>query len=342
MPTRRQFLATSTATLLTPYLPAQLPSQTTRPNIAEIDRIKILAAASTALTQPLPTSFLAFTLEIPTLAAAAHIDPNLAPPCGTRAASLLRRAFVDRATAFPTTLPPEADVSASIVDRAALAEVLVALPFLPLPPDLRDSLYPWFIRYQKYLQEDRAALLVRDAKDHTASAWHLQSAAIARHLDDQPTLTALRHALKSTILRPQVRADGFFPHELTTPNPYRNSLFNLDLLAGLCQLLTTRFDLPWNDELPDGPGMRAVIARHAPFIASRTAWPFPADTALFNQLPLRRPALVFAARAFTQPDYVTIWRALPTETPTTPPEILTTLPIRQPLLWLTQPHPLIT
>ena len=120
--------------------------------------------------------------------------------------------------------------------------------------------------------------------------------------------------------------------------PYRNSLFNLDLLAGICVLLSTRFESLWDTELQDGPGMRAVIARFAPYVARRAAWPYPSDQTLFAQLPCRRPALLFAARAYAQPDYATLWRDT---TPAQPADatLLRTFPIRQPILWQTQPKP---
>jgi hypothetical protein len=180
--------------------------------------------------------------------------------------------------------------------------------------------------------------LARDDKSHHGSSWLLQAAASA-HLnerDDRP-LTALRHQFKSATIRAQITADGVFPHELTTANPYRNSLFNLDMMAATCLLLSTRFESVWDYDLQDGPGMRAVIARHYPFILNRGMWPYPADVTHFSDLPLRRPSLLFAARAYNRPEYADLWTRLPPDT--TIPELQCTFPIRQPLLWITRPKP---
>jgi len=95
---------------------------------------------------------------------------------------------------------------------------------------------------------------------------------------------------KSSSIRAQILADGTFPHELTTPNPYRNTLFNLDMFAGVCVLLSTRFESVWDYELQDGPGMRTVVARLYPYILDRGKWPYRADSAHFNALPFARPA----------------------------------------------------
>ena len=136
-------------------------------------------------------------------------------------------------------------------------------------------------------------------------------------------------------IRAQIVADGTFPHELSTVNPYRLSLFNLDMLAAVCLLLSTRFESVWDYDLQDGPGMRAAIARYFPYIRNRGTWPYVADAKYFDDLPLRRPSLLFAAKAYTRPEYADVWRTLPADTDV--PELQQTFPIRQPLLWVTVP-----
>jgi hypothetical protein len=107
------------------------------------------------------------------------------------------------------------------------------------------------------------------------------------------------------------------------------------MLAAVCQLLSTRFDSVWDYELEDGPGMRSAIAYHFPFIEDRTKWPFRADLVHFVELPGRRASLLFTARAYQRPEYAALWKKLPPDPPTL--DILRTLPIRQPLLWVVQP-----
>ena len=101
----------------------------------------------------------------------------------------------------------------------------------------------WFADYFDWLNTSRLAGLARDTKSHLGSSWLLQAAAIA-HLteavNDTP-IAALRHQFKSSTIRAQILADGTFPHELTTPNPYRNTLFNLDMFGGICVLLYRPF-----------------------------------------------------------------------------------------------------
>ncbi len=234
-----------------------------------------------------------------------------------------------------------------VLETVPLAEVAQAIPFLAssgslLPEDL-TAIHAWFAAYLQWLTDSPLAGLARDQKDHHGSSWLLQCAAFA-HLNaagltsDDTTLSQLRHHLHTVTLRAQIHANGNFPHEVTTSAPYRNSLFNLDLLSAACDLLSTRFESAWEYELQDGPGMRAAIAYHAPFIAKRSTWPYPADAFFFTDLPGRRPSLLLAGRAFAQSDYTDLWRSLtpiPTEAPGA---IQRSLPIHQPLLWVARPH----
>ncbi|GGG86274.1 alginate lyase family protein [Edaphobacter dinghuensis] len=266
----------------------------------------------------------------------------------------LRAWFVDPATSMTPSLmyaevilPATSGRFEGVLDTVHLAEVAQAIPFLVnaeafTQKDL-DGLTKWFGAYFDWLNSSQLAGLARDQKDHHGSSWMLQAIAFMRlrlallpNTDDTP-MGELRHRYKSVTIRAQINADGVFPHDLSTPNPYRLSLFNLDMLAAVCQLLYTPFDSVWDYDLQDGPGMRAAIARHFPFIKNKGAWPYPADATHFDDLPLRQPSLLFCARAYTRPEYADLWKTLPPDTSI--PELQRTFPIRQPLLWVTRPKP---
>lgn len=229
-----------------------------------------------------------------------------------------------------------------VLEGLPLVEIAQSVPFLSnseaFPAAVLDGVTKWFTQYLDWLNTARAAGLARDMRDHNGSSWMLQAAASAKlNVKDDRSLTTLRHQFRSSTIRAQIAFDGNFPRELSTANPYRNALFNLDMLAGVCDLLSTRFESAWDYELQDGPSMRNAIARHFPFIANRGSWPYKADAAFFTQLPLRRPALLLAARAFSRPEYADLWKTLPADT--TNAELDRTFPIRQPVLWVTRPRP---
>ncbi|HEX2917137.1 MAG TPA: alginate lyase family protein [Edaphobacter sp.] len=360
-----------------PRLFSQTPATgtPTRPNVALIDHDRILAAADRALSQsPTPLTTLdapnspgppndyyseagIFTAHRDALLSLAHIVPALTAAYvltkderyARPAIAHLRAWFVTPETAmtpnleFAQLIPPaKTGRPEGLVEGVHLAEVAQSIQFLSnseaLTPEDLLTINRWFSGYLDWLNSSRTAGLARDMRDHNGSSWLLQAAACARlNLKDDGPLTTLRHQFRSTTIRAQITFDGTFPRELTTPNPYRNSLFNLDILAGCCELLSTRFESVWEYELQDGPGMHVAVAKLYPFIANRRSWPFRADAEFFNELPLRRPALLFAARAYSRPEYAETWRTLAPDTSN--PELDRTFPIRQPLLWVTRPHP---
>ena len=239
-----------------------------------------------------------------------------------------------------------------LVEALPLAEIAQAIPFLAASPALTDSdiaaLHKWFGDYLNWLTAEELAgarlpALARDSRDHHGTSWMLQVCAFSTFAapessaprSETSALTQLRHRYRSTLLRAQLAANGTFPRELTSPNAFRDSLFNLDMLATVCQLLTTRFDSVWDYELQDGPGMRSAIAFHYPFIVDRKLWPYRADAQHFDELPGRRPSLLFCARAYQRPEYAETWKKLPPDPPSL--DVLRTIPLHQPLLWVRQP-----
>jgi hypothetical protein len=236
-----------------------------------------------------------------------------------------------------------------ILEALPLVEVALAVRFLVGSDALSDAdltgVKGWFAAYLKWLTAPqdsgpRLAALARDSKDRNGSSWMLQVAAYtlltttdaSGPANETSAATELRHRFRTVMLRAQMRADGTFPNELRTANPYRNSLENLDLFAGICQLLSTRFESVWEYQLEDGPGMRSAIAYHFPYIADRTKWPFRADAAHFNELPGRRESLLLCARAYQRPEYAALWRELKPDPADA--EILRSVPMHQPLLWV--------
>jgi hypothetical protein len=301
------------------------------------------------------TALLVLTEDVPALAAGATLlrvsDPALAKRFCDRAAEQLHAWFVAEATRMTPSLlygrnsgklaegvtpgNPE-----GVIEAAGLAEVAQAVAFLPLDDSTAEGVEGWFVEYLAWLTTSRLAGLARDRKDHHASSWLLQVASFARLTGNEVVLADCRHRFKAMTIRAQIDATGLFPHELTSTAPYRDSLMNLDLLAGVCVLLATRFENLWEYELQDGPGMRAALARHYPFMQDRNSWPYPADIDGFTSLPGRRPSLLFAAQAFKRREYAALWQRLEQDPGhDSAPEIVHSFPIRQPLLWVYPPSP---
>jgi hypothetical protein len=322
--TRRRFAALAAAALAA--RPARPQSALTSVASMEHDHILAEARLPTKTTTPLEASA---SIANQTAAFVLTKDPTYA----THAQTLLTTWLLKQPT--PTTQP--------VVELTPYAEIAVALRFLgdALPADTLKDINAWFAALQTFLNTDRSAQIDRDRKDHRASAWLLLASAIARTQNNGDPLGSkafedCRARFRKPTLRNQILADGSFPQELATDNPYRNTLFNFDLLAGACQLLASPFDDLWHFELIDAVGMRAVAAYLVPRIQDPDIWGAIADAQHFRELPGRRPALLFAGRAYDRPEYVTLWQSLSATIPT---DLADTFPIRQPILWTTRgPH----
>jgi len=273
----------------------------------------------------------------------------------SRAAEHLRAWFVTPGTRmtpslqFAQRIPGAASGRPEgVIETVPLAEVARSVRFLAasdtLDPTELTAIRKWFAEYATWMNDSRTGGLARDMKDQHGSSWLFQSAAYADAnvkglSSDDPTLSALRHRFRTATLRAEMNGNGIFLHVVSSPNPFRDCLFNLDLLCLACELMTTRFDNPWEFELQDGPGLRAAIAFHYPAIANRAVWPYPADLAHFKELPGRRISLLLAGRAYRHPEYVDLWRTLQPLPESAAPELLSTFAVTQPLLWFTQPKP---
>jgi len=352
------------ATLVCPRNPGSLHDYYSEAESQAAGTADATPTASTG-TQPFTAhrdALFALGLQVPALAAA-HLltgDGRFAE----RAMLHLRAWFIDPATRMTPRLDygqsPIHGSSAApggsftgILETLPLVEVAQAIPFLAASEAMSEAdlaaLHAWFAEYLRWLTEPqdsgpRLAALARDRKDHHGTSWMLQVSAYSlltapengAPKTESKSMDDLRHRFRTVTLRAQITAEGKFPRELSSEMPYRNSLFNLDMLAAICNLLSTRFESVWDYELEDGPGVRGAIAYHFPYIARRNSWPFRADIAHFSELPGRRASLLLAARAYQRPEYAALWKMLSPDGPFAP-EVLRTIPIQQPLLWVRQP-----
>jgi hypothetical protein len=261
------------------------------------------------------------------------------------AAAHLRAWFVDERTRMnPHLLYGQAipgrvtGRGTGIIDTIHLVEVSRAISVLERMGYLEGAVLvttkQWFRRYLEWITTHPYGLEERRATNNHAAAWALQVAEFARLAGDQARLADMRRFFRDTLIPGQMAADGSFPRELGRTKPYGYSLFQLDLMALLAEVLSTPTTDLWTYTTADGRGMRKALAFMYPFIKDKSSWPKAPDVMYHDQWPVRHPALLFAARALREPRYLDLWKGLDPDP--TVDEVVRNYPIRQPVLWLEQ------
>jgi hypothetical protein len=260
-----------------------------------------------------------------------------------RAAELLRVFFLEPATrmnphlryaqAIPGRSPGR---GIGIIDTLHLIEIPLAIEALQksgaFPPETTTACRNWFREYLDWMITSKNGQEEAAAKNNHAVAFWLQVAVFARFTEDNERLSECRRRYKEDFVPAQMALDGSFPAELKRTKPYGYSIFQLDNLAALCQILSTPSDNLWNFELPDGRGIRKALGYLYPYLSDKSKWPLKPDVQSWEGWPARQPALLFGGLALKKQAYLDLWKRLPADP--TDAEVRRNIAITQPLLWV--------
>lgn len=223
-----------------------------------------------------------------------------------------------------------------IIDTIQLMEVVQGLAAMETSKAMnREALQAirnWFAKYLQWLTTHKYGQDEMNAENNHGTCWVMQVAAFARFAGNQQLLQFCRNRYKHVLLPNQMAADGSFPREIRRTKPYGYSLFNLDAMTTLCQLLSTKEDNLWAYTTPDGRSIKKAIAYLYPYVADKNKWPFQHDVMHWEEWPIAQPFLFMGAIAYGQQDWLDTWKQLnhlPTEQ-----EVIRNLPVRNPIIWL--------
>ncbi len=281
------------------------------------------------------------SVQVPALAAAWRLTRD--QRYAAHAARHLRAWFLDA----PTRMSPSLQYAQAIrgrvtgrgigiIDTLHLVEVARAFEALEpsgaLSKEEQEGVRAWFALYLEWLTTHPYGLEEREAKNNHGTCWVAQVAAFAQVTRDERLLSSCRDRFRAVLLPGQLAADGSFPQELRRTKPYAYSLFNLEAMAAVCQMLSTPKDDLWTFELPDGRGMRRAVSYLEPYIRDKKRWPLPPDVAYDGEWPMRQSSLLFAGLALGKPEYVKLWTTLKADSDVE--EVVRNFFIRQPVLWV--------
>ncbi len=281
------------------------------------------------------------SVQVPALAAAWRITRN--ERYAKQAARHLRAWFLDPSTRMNPNLQYAQAIHGrftgrgiGIIDTIHLVEVARAIEVLKDSPALSmtelGGLTQWFTDYLQWLTTSRYGIEEREARNNHGTCWVMQVAAFAQLVGDEKLLTYCRDRFKTVIVPYQIAADGSFPQELRRTKPYGYSLFNLEAMATICQILSTPADNLWTFESAEGRGMRRAMEYMAPFIRAKKSWPLKPDVMYDREWPMRQTSLLFAGLAFGRSDYLELWKKLPADSQVD--EVVRNFFVRQPVLWV--------
>ncbi|HEY8749831.1 MAG TPA: alginate lyase family protein [Tepidisphaeraceae bacterium] len=223
-----------------------------------------------------------------------------------------------------------------VIDTIHLVEVARAASLLEKDKLLAgkdlDGTRRWFSDYIHWMTTSKNGLDEKKAANNHGTCWVMQVAAFAAFVGDEGKLAECRTQFKQVLLPDQMAADGSFPRELKRTKPYGYSLFNLDAMATICQILSTPGDDLWKFTTTDGRSMQKAVAFMYPYMMDKSKWPGKPDVMFWEFWPVRSPALIFAGIAYGEPKYLELWKSL--EANPTNEEVLRNLPLRQALLWV--------
>ncbi|GAB3959545.1 hypothetical protein GCM10028805_55860 [Spirosoma harenae] len=225
-----------------------------------------------------------------------------------------------------------------IIDTIHLMEVAQALRIMEKSksanPQSVMAIRRWFADYLIWLTNHPYGKDEMNAKNNHGTCWVMQVAAFSRLTNNDSLMNVCRNRYKTILLLDQMAADGSFPQELRRTKPYGYSLFNLDAMTMICQILTTPTDNLWTYQTADGRSIQRGIAYLYPYVQDKTKWPLKPDVMYWDDWPVAQPFLIFGAVAFGQEAWLETWKRLDHDPQVE--EVLRNLPIRNPLIWLTK------
>ena len=198
------------------------------------------------------------------------------------------------------------------------------------PSDLA-AIKNWFAQYLTWLTTHPYGQDEMNAANNHGNCWVMQVGAFARLTQNEEILNFCRDRYKKVLLPNQMAPDGSFPLELRRTKPYGYSLFNLDAMAMVCQILSTRSDNLWEYLTSDGRSIKKGIEYLHPFVQDKSQWPHKQDVMYWENWPIAHPFHLLGAIQYSNKNWFVTWQKLDHNPQVE--EVIRNLPIRNPVIW---------
>jgi hypothetical protein len=223
-----------------------------------------------------------------------------------------------------------------LIDASHLVEVARSVQLLTgkhvIPSADERLIKEWFRHFLTWMTTHAYGIDEMNAKNNHGTCWVVTAAAFATLVGDERVRQVCEERFKTVLLPGQMAADGSFPLELKRTKPYGYSLFNMDAMCNLAEILSTPLHNLWEFETTDGKSLRKGMEFIYPYIADKGKWPHAKDIYIWDQWPARQSSLLFAGLAYQDGRFVDTYLKLAAEP--VHPEVIRNLPVRHPLIWL--------
>src|SRR5258706_2168657 len=105
-----------------------------------------------------------------------------------------------------------------------------------------EAIRNWFEQYLQWLTTHQYGKDEMNATNNHGTCWGMQVAVYAKFTNNKELMAICSNRYKTILLPDQMDVDGSFPKELRRSKPYGYSIFNLDAMATICQILSDKKD----------------------------------------------------------------------------------------------------
>ena len=166
-----------------------------------------------------------------------------------------------------------------IIDAIQLMEVVKGIEAMQSSPAMSTetvkAIQLWFYQYLNWLTTQPYGKDEMNAKNNHGTCWVMQAACFAQFTGDRQLINFCINRYKTVLLPSQMAVNGSFPLELKRTKPYGYSIFNLDAMTTICQILSSKQDDLWNYETADGKSIKKGIDFLYPYLNNKQSWPYP-------------------------------------------------------------------
>lgn len=221
-----------------------------------------------------------------------------------------------------------------IIDTIHLLDVVQGILVMEdhLNPDDLKAVKDWFSSYLNWLMTSKNGQDEMNAKNNHGTCFTLQVAEFARLTGDKKLLNFCANRYETILLPNQMAENGSFPLEMKRTKPFGYSIFNLEAMTTLCQVLSAANYPEFDFQTKDNRSIKNGISFLFPYLKDKSKWPLKPDVMYWNDWPIASCFLLFGAKHYDEGEWLQTWKDLdhdPKEE-----EIIRNMPIKYPVIWL--------